>query len=230
MSADYALYPCSRQRRAFEISADIFDLALNDEARSRGEKLSLAFGAEIGYRRAELDPNATALFASAAPLIVRDPPIEAHGDSLALEAGVALLELQTSTLFDLYQTWLRQLRAVQRQTGFDDLWGTMFGPPHRVVVSCMSLLNHLAFGSEENLENARSAFEQVVMSDLADGDLNTRWVAAHLLDFTGDISKGSIWRLLPPDIPDVARQAFTLASPPVLTLWPPQSKPPVNPC
>jgi superfamily II DNA/RNA helicase len=221
-NAALELYSYARRRRAFEISAHIFDLALNEEARSRRERLSLAFGAQIGYRRAELDPNATAIFTRVEPLLIREPPVEAHVDSLALEAGVALLGFQTSTLFDLYRSWLRQLGAVHRLTGVNDLWGTMFGPAHRVVTGCMALINFLAFGRDDELGRARAAFEQLVMDEVAAGDLDARWVAAHLLDFTGDAEVSSVWRLLPPDIPTVARQAFTLASPPVLTLWPPQ--------
>lgn len=221
-SATTQRYPYERQRRAFEIAAHIFDLALADAGRTPSEQLSLAFGAQIGYRRAELDPNATAILTRVSPLLIREPPIELHIGTLALEAGVALLGFQTSMLFDLYRTWIRQLEAVQRQTGVGDLWGTSFGPAHRVVVACRALLNFLAFGTETELERARTAFQQIVADDATAGDVDARWVAAHLLDFTTDAERGSVWRLLPPDVPRVARQAFTLTAPPVLTLWPPQ--------
>lgn len=216
------LYSYSRQRRAFEISAHIFDLALNDEDRSRHDRLELAFGAQVGYRRAELDPNATAIYVRVSSLITSGPPIEAHAESLAVEAGVALLGFQTSTLFRLFETWLRQLRAIERQTQLPDLWGTMFGPGQRVTAGCSSLLNFLAFGSENYLSAAQASFAQVVFEGEEAGDLTARWVAAHLLDFAAEAGKASVWTLLPPDVPAVARQAFTLAAPPVLTLWPPQ--------
>jgi len=221
-NAALELYTYPRRRRAFEISAHIFDLALNNEALGRRETLSLAFGAQIGYRRAELDPNATAMFVRVEHLLMREFPIEAHIDSLALEAGVALLGFQTSTLFDLYRTWLRQLEALRRQTGVSDLWGTLFGPPQRVVVACNALVNFLALGKDADLDQARTAFEQIVADSRTTGDLDARWVASHLLDFAQDAEDTSVWRILPPDIPRVARQAFTLASPPVLTLWQPQ--------
>ena len=221
-NAALELYSYPRRRRAFEISAHIFDLALYDETRPRREMLSLAFGAQTGYRRAELDPNATAIFARVAPLLIREPLIEAHAHSLALESGVALLGFETSTLFALYRTWLRQFAAVQRQTGLDDLWGTVFGPPHRVVMGCMALLHFLAFGEDGDLGRAREAFDQVLAGETTGGDLDAQWVAAHLRDFADEAAGASVWRVLPPDIPSVARQAFTLAAPPVLTLWPPQ--------
>ena len=36
------------------------------------------------------------------------------------------------------------------------------------------------------------------------------------------VDEGSLWRVLPPDVPTAARQALTLSQPPVLTLWKPQ--------
>lgn len=216
------LFGYPRQKRAFEISAHIFDLALNDQARTRGEKLELAFGAEMGYRRSELDPNATAIFARVESLLVREPPIEDHIESVALEAAVSLLGFQTRVLFELHKTWLRQLDAVRRQTGSEDLWSTIFGPAESVVDGCSKLLNFLALGIEEDLSLARSDFLRVVWDDRALPDVNAKWVAGLLLDFADAAERNSIWRLLPPELPAVARQAFTLTSPAVLTLWPPQ--------
>jgi hypothetical protein len=210
-----------RQRQAFEVSAHIFDLALNDLQRSRAERLELAFGAAVGYRRADLDPNATAVFRRVEDLLVIAPPVENHLASLGLEVGVAFLGFQTTTLFELLDGWLRQLRGVANQVGSTDLWGTMFGPPHRVAVGARALLNYLAFGDEQQLSAARESFTMVVLDD-AGGDLDSQWVAAHLLDLADHAQAGSLWHLMPPDVPPVARQAFTLASPPILTLWPPQ--------
>ncbi|GAA0474497.1 hypothetical protein Aca07nite_64020 [Actinoplanes capillaceus] len=56
------------------------------------------------------------------------------------------------------------------------------------------------------------------------GDLHSRWVANHLLELSGEAEEGSLWNpdVLPPTVPALVRQAFTVGSPPVLTLWEPQ--------
>ena len=61
-SAAEELYSPARQQRAFSISAHIFDLALNTPDRTSHDRLTLAFGAQVGYRRSDLDPNATAVW------------------------------------------------------------------------------------------------------------------------------------------------------------------------
>lgn len=56
------LYTPQRQERAFAVSAHIFDLALNTPQRTDYERLTFAFAAQAGYRRARLDPNAVAIW------------------------------------------------------------------------------------------------------------------------------------------------------------------------
>ncbi len=53
--------PWARRQRAFRVSGHILELAARGE-RPRCEQLELLFGAELGYRRGGLDPNATAVF------------------------------------------------------------------------------------------------------------------------------------------------------------------------
>ena len=49
-------------------------------------------------------------------------------------------------------------------------------------------------------------------------------MAAHLLNLADEAQAGSLWNpsILPPSVPRLVRQAFTLGRPPVLTLWEPQ--------
>jgi hypothetical protein len=91
-----------------------------------------------------------------------------------------------------------------------------------VVEGCEALLDFLRRGDRRPLEVARAAFAAVVSGDRGTGDLDARWVAAHLLSFTDDADSGSLWSVLPPFVPGAVRQAFTIASPNVLVLWPPQ--------
>ncbi len=58
-------------------------------------------------------------------------------------------------------------------------------------------------------------------TDSAESDIDSRWVAAHLLRISDDLADTSVWAVLPPNLPNAAR-AMTLGEPPVLSLWPPQ--------
>jgi hypothetical protein len=62
-SADVAVqrYTVARQRRAFAVSAHIFDLATRSDDISEPERLQLGFAAEVGYLRSEAEPNAMAV-------------------------------------------------------------------------------------------------------------------------------------------------------------------------
>ena len=54
-------YTLERQRQAFQVSAHIFDLALNQDGHPLADRLSFGFAAAIGYRRGGRDLNATAI-------------------------------------------------------------------------------------------------------------------------------------------------------------------------
>jgi hypothetical protein len=218
----FALYTPERQRRAFQISAHIFDLALDERSRGRSEQLQLGFAAEIGYRRGELDPNATAVYRRVQAHLRAAPPLLEHANTLAVEAAVALLGFDTARLFPLLAAWQQQLRGLAGDVGLDNLQGTMFGPAQRVVDGVEALLRFLTLGDRGQLEQARVAFRAVVGGEAGQGDLDARWVASHLLGFAENADAGSPWSVLPPDVPSAARQAFTLPSPVGLTLWPPQ--------
>ncbi len=216
------LYSPERQRRAFQVSAHIFDLALSASEWSRRSRLTLAFASEVGYRRGELEPNALAVYRRVSTDILEEDPIEAHLETLAVEAGVALLGLETRRLFPLFAGWRSRLRALTSQVQVDDLRGTMFGPSAEVVTSAEDLLVYLAFGSSERLERAQTSLRDVLAGEAGPADLDVRWVAAHLLELGEELGAGSVWSILPPDVPSPVKQAFTLVEPPVLTLWRPQ--------
>jgi hypothetical protein len=67
--AAFDLYTPARQRRAFQVSAHILDLGMQDRGRSRLDRCRLAFGAAVGYRRGELEPNAMAVFRRARTIL-----------------------------------------------------------------------------------------------------------------------------------------------------------------
>lgn len=217
-----ALYTPERQRRAFQISAHLFDLALADPGLSRLERFRLAFGAQVGYRRSELEPNAMAMFARLRGEISLDRPLSERLDSIALEAGVALLGFDSRYLFPLLRRLREEFEALRRQVDLPSLRETLFGPAWGVVNGADALLRYLALGESQSLERARDLLGAAARAEGDVSDLDARWVAAHLDRIAGDAATSSIWAAMPPDLPAAAKRALTLTSPPVLTLWRPQ--------
>ncbi len=80
-------YTVARQRQAFQVSAHLFDLALNQDHWLQVDRLSFGFAAAIGYRRGGLDPNATAIMNRLQTDIDAAAPVLDHLGTLALEAG-----------------------------------------------------------------------------------------------------------------------------------------------
>ncbi len=217
-------YTPQRQRQAFAVSSHIFDLALQQEGWPVPEQLSLGFAAAIGYRRGGRDPNATAIMNRLRDLIVTDPPVAAHADTLPLEAGLAFLGFQTRTLFSWFDTWRGQLATLARESALADLSSTILGPAQLIVLGSDDLLTFFTDGSRGRLERGQARLLRVVNLDGVPEDLNARWVAAHLLALADEAYAGSLWNpeVIPPSVPGQVRRAFTVGTPPVLTLWEPQ--------
>lgn len=259
------LYTAPRQQRAFAVSAHIFDLALNTSNLTLMDRLNYAFAAQVGYRRADLDPNATAIWRRVDADLDDIPPqgpdsSEAQGvptaeDSdddeadrpdddtepdteaitsgiglprgsafslMALRAGIAFLGLDIGRVSELLTTWRANVEEVRDIIGTDSLVPTMFGPAEQVVLAIEDLVDYLRYGQRSRLETARAALQSVVDLSAGQGDADSRWVAAHLLTIADGLEDSSIWSVLPPDSPPELAQAFTIGTPAVLTLWPPQ--------
>lgn len=217
-------YTLARQRQAFLVSAHIFDLALNQDESAPAERLSLGFAAAVGYRRGGRDPNATAIMNRLRGQITVEAPVTDHLDTLSLEAGLAFLGFETRTLFRWLGAWRRQLNTLARLSELPDLTTTAFGPTHLVVLGTEDLLMYFALGNTDRLERGLARLRAVAVGEAGPGDLNSRWVAAHLLNLASEAQAGSLWNpnVLPATAPPLVRQAFTVGSPPVLTLWEPQ--------
>jgi superfamily II DNA/RNA helicase len=217
-------YTPQRQRQAFAVSSHIFDLVLQQDGWSRQHQLSLGFAASIGYRRGGRDPNATAILNRLRSLILLNPPVTAHVDTLSLEAGLAFLGFQTRSLFSWFRTWRGQLAALARESALDDLASTILGPAQLIVLGADDLLTFFTDGSRDRLERGRTRLSRVVNVGDVPEDLNARWVAAHLLALIEEAYAGSLWNplVIPPSVPELVRRAFTVGTPAVLTLWEPQ--------
>ena len=211
---DLNLYDPVRQRQAHQVSGHIFDLALQSIELSTTERMRYTFAAQVGYLGGQLTPNAAAL-ARRAPLPT-DPYDWSEPGLMSLEVGILVLALDRPALFQLLRTRLNQL-----QSNPGDLVETPFAAVNGVIRGSLALTNYLTYGTETKLNEARRFFSAALSSEAAESDVDSRWVAAHLLRISGDLAATSVWAVLPPDMHGAAR-ATTLGDPPVLSLWPPQ--------
>jgi hypothetical protein len=220
-TAETSRYPTEQRRRAFAVSAHVLDLLLEDPAETGRIRLASAFAAQVGYHRADESPNAGAIHRKLRDVLTE--PAEFHESAdVALHAGILFLGLDMSTLNRHLRTWATTAAALTRGAQLDTLDGTMFGPTQRLLRGVADLVRYLREGNTDALEAARGHLLLVVRAEVGLSDLDTRWVAGHLLALADGLSKRSVWAVLPPDIPAAVKQAFTLDRQPVLTLWPPQ--------
>ncbi|MFJ6262768.1 DEAD/DEAH box helicase [Rhodococcus erythropolis] len=217
-------YTLARQRQAFQVSAHIFDLALNQDEPSTEQRLSYGFAAAIGYRRGGLDPNATAIMNRLRGDIDTESSVSDHLHTLSLEVGLAFLGFETKSLFRWLAQWRRQFETISSGFETPDLTSTIFGPAQMVVLGTEDLLHFFTRGNRARLQRGRDRLRTAARGEAGPGDLNSRWVAAHLLHFSDEAEQGSLWNpnVLPPTVPGLVREAFTVGSPPILTLWEPQ--------
>ena len=127
-----------------------------------------------------------------------------------------------TTLNRHLRIWATVAAGLTRGAQLDSLDGTMFGPTQRLLRGIADLVTYLREGSTDALGAARGHLLLVVRAEVGLSDLDTRWVAGHLLALADGLSESSVWAVLPPDVPAAVKQAFTLDRQPVLTLWPPQ--------
>lgn len=216
------LYSVDRQRRAFSVSAHIFDLSSGTPDLDGIRFMRESFAAQVGYYRSEKEPNAAAIGRRAFDSIRFETALLDHIDTVAIEAGVGLLGMQLARFRPIVRSWRSQFSTLASDIGVPSLVNTMFGPSFCVVEGVSALLTFLTRGERNRLAEAQNLFETAVRVSEGDGDHDARWVASHLRFLADEMEAGSVWTLLPDDVPDSAKQAFTLTEPTVLTLWKPQ--------
>ena len=214
---DLDLYGIERQRQAHQVSAHIFDLALQRENLTGLEVLQYTFAAQIAYMGGELTPNAAALARRLS--IVREPEQLGDPGIVSLEAGVLLLALDRPALYPLLDRRITQLDSLAAE--FGDIRDSQYASADGVVRGVRDLTSYLTYGSSDALSRARAHLRRALESREAPSDVESRWVAAHLLRMADGLETSSVWSVLPSNLPSAAR-AMTLGDPPVLQLWPPQ--------
>lgn len=220
-TAETSRYPLEQRRRAFAVSAHVLDLLLEDPSETGRVRLSTAFAAQVGYHRSDETPNAGAVQRRLRDDLA-EPAEFTESAEVALHAGILFLGLDMATLNGHLRTWASAAATLTRGAELDSLDGTMFGPTQRLLRGVADLVRYLREGSNDALETARGHLLLVVRDEVGLSDLDTRWVAGHLVAVADGLSESSVWAVLPPDVPAAVKQAFTLDRQPVLTLWPPQ--------
>lgn len=220
-TAQASPYPIEQRRRAFAVSSHVLDLLLQDPRQTSRVRLVTGFAAQVGYHRADESPNAGAIYRKLRDALTEPPPFSESAE-VALHAGVLFLGLDMATLNRQMRTWTTAAARLARDAQLDNLDGTMFGPTERLLLGVGDLVRYLREGDLDSLEGGRVHLQLVVDAEVGMSDLDTRWVAAHLLGLADGLGESSVWALLPPELPPAVKQAFTLDQQPVLTLWPPQ--------
>ena len=215
--ADLQLFGIERQRQAHQVSGHIFDLALQSSDLTELEILQYTFAAQIAYMGGQLTPNAAAL--ARRLLIARDPEQLGEPGVVSLESGVLLLALDRPALYPLLNTRINQLDTLAVE--FGDISDSQYASADGVVKGAHELTTYLTYGGSSALSRAREHFMRALESHGAQDDIESRWVAAHLLQLSDGLETSSVWSVLPSDLPGAAR-AMTLGEPPVLQFWPPQ--------
>jgi DEAD/DEAH box helicase len=216
------VYPAARRRQAFQVSAHIFDLATRSRHLSSLERSKLTFAGQVGYHESGLDPNAIALYRRTG-LGAREPVALVSSDATpAVLAGASLLGMDRRVAFPLLNDLHAQADRLSNSLNITSIARTSFGAAVGAIRGARSLLTYLTYGRQSDLDRARATLAQAIQSPESAGDIDSRWVAAHLLRISDGFEAASVWTVLPPIVDAGSIRAFAMGDPPVLTLWPPQ--------
>ena len=123
----------------------------------------------------------------------------ADPSTVSLEAGVLLLALDRPALYPLLTTRISQLGAVA--VDFGDINNSEYASADGVIRGTRDLTTFLTYGSTTALTRARGHFRRALETTGEPGDVESRWVAAHLLQVADGLETSSVWRVLPPNLP-----------------------------
>lgn len=223
-SSKYAqrMYGVDRQRAAFQVSAHIFDLYLQSQELTLFEKLKYSFASQVAYLRSELAPNAIAIHNRMNLEINHDLNITENHQEIALSCAVSLLGMDAGYIYKFTDSLQNEIDRLLAEWDVDNIFDTPFGAAAGVALATRDMISYLVYGRMPNLERAKDLLNTSIQSNASLSDQISRWVAAHLLSLSDDLRNSSIWTVLPPDVPPNVRKAFSMASPKILTLWPPQ--------
>lgn len=223
-SSKYALrtYGIDRHRAAFQVAGHIFDLQLQTRDLSDLEKFKYCFAAQIAYTRSSLDPNALALYRREYSGRLNQPSLIRDFQLVSLSCGVSFLGFDVRYVYQLTSNIEQEINALVRVWGVDDIGATIYGAAANVASGIRDLMSFLVYGRADILERAKQKLRTAITAEASIEDNLSRWIAAHLLNFSDNLQGSTIWNVLPPGIPTNVRKAFINGEPRILTLWPPQ--------
>lgn len=223
--ASLDLYSWPTQRVAYQLSAHIFDLVLADAEQSEEERMTLAFAAQIGYMRGELNPNAIAIYKGLGDM--GKPSFYLNNDNIALRIGIMFLAQDRRNLFPILQDLRDELKELASSEGLDFLFNTRYGVDYGVITGIRHLVIFVTYGPGGNVDRLASARELFVKASSMDsryGSITARWVAVNLINIVDDLKNNNLWDMIPPELPNSIARAMTNGEPSVFSLWPPQAK------
>ncbi len=223
-SSAYALeiYGLPRQRSAFQVSAHIFDLALQQSEVNPIDRMKFCFAAQIAYLRSEFTPNSLAIYRRSNFATDINLSLVDNFSEIALLAAIRLLGFDVSNLYDLTDKARAETDNLLAEWGLDDILLSPFGASAYVSSAARDIMSFLVYGNLDLLNRARGTLQSAIDGQASAHDTISRWVAAHLLTIADDFEKSSVWTVLPPNIPPITQKVFAHSSPRMLTLWPPQ--------
>jgi len=223
-SSKYALqmYGIDRQRKAFQVSAHIFDLLLQMPPTDLIDRLNYCFACQIAYLRSELNPNAIAVYQREFAEQLGDLDLLNNHPEIALSCGVGFLGLDVNYVYRITNNLRNQISRLVNEWDVEEIFATPFGSAAGVASATRDLTTFLLYGYTSALERARATLQRAVLAESSLEDHVSRWVAAHLLNLSSELENSSVWTVLPPDVPNGVRRAFGMGQPKILTLWPPQ--------
>ena len=146
---DLNLYGTVQQRAAHQVSAHIFDVALQSQQLPPLEALRVAVATQVGYLGGELQPNATAI-ARRAP-IEETPLSDATTGTVSLQVAVLVLGLDRARLHGALRERLAELARLNTELGArsDPLPGSVVGDLSDTVFGSVAVA--AGYGSDGQL-------------------------------------------------------------------------------
>ncbi|HEY8272858.1 MAG TPA: DEAD/DEAH box helicase, partial [Pseudobdellovibrionaceae bacterium] len=216
------IYGIKRKRAALQVAGHIFDLALVSNKHESHAKIRLVFASQIAYLKSQHQPNAIAIRKKHMREQEKFSLLPENYKELSLNCGVALLAFDIGYVYDLTAGLEEQATSLAREWGVTSLYNTPFGAAFGLALGCRSLINFLVYGRDSSFQKAKSCFLQAANCTSAYEDTDCIWMATLLHGLADELYATSIWKVLPADVPYHVKRAFTLGSPRVLSLWPPQ--------
>lgn len=217
-----ARYGIERQRAAYQVAGHIFDLCLATPGLELKDKYSFIFAAQISYIRSSHHPNAIAILRKNLPEMATQPVELQSLSDISLQVGLAFLGFDVRFVYQSVKSIQKLIARLEEAWQINSIYLTPFGAAYGLAVGCKNLLSYLVHGKIDYFEKAKASFLSAIRSQSSYEDVDCKWMASLLLEISDELKTSSPWTVLPSTVPDNVKKAFTLGSPRVLSLWPPQ--------